>query len=414
MAEQQTHPPPVASQSRSLYEDDTGDIESPEPSVKDSQSQALDISTFPEHQQDSEDESREKSGNDEAIQFAPIDQESQQLRVNKASESQYDDLDYKGSQQYRPQSPSSSASQSGQEDDDQEQTEQVQPAQQTEEIMSDADEEQLLQQGDPRPETPTKQGLKTSLAQQLAQRADNQPLDNRPRNYPRQSEPPQGQANTQPTSRPQRQATQNFQDFGHNRGRQLNEARSASPILDQNKNPPHALAAFNGSNMPTPPKPGAEREPSQRGTSNAHAIVVEDEGSEDDGERSVEGTQECQNENDNHIPKIESEEELAPFNWKDLYNRFDSAMEAKEKEEQELQERYNKLVQFYNVWSTTGSFHEEDRAAKRLRTRMEYVQHTEDRLEQKRLHHENVLRAFHQAMEILGNAPVQTVDMPMR
>ena len=349
MVEQQTHPQPVASQSRSLYEDDTAELDSlePDPSISGSQPQLEDIPAFPEHHEGSGDDFTEGLDDEQTNLEVPIMANSQQLPAKKPSESQLETLNQRNTQRDAPQSPNSQASHSGQEVDEQEETEQLRSPEQTEEIMADADVEPLLQQTDIGTETPTKQGRRTFLAQELMQRVDDQPRDSDTRTYARRNELKQSQPNTQPTPRPseEREAPQNFQDNRQNRRRQANEASSASLIPRKSKRPHSALTAFDGTEMAPPPKPSARKEPLQRGTSNAEPIVVDDEASEDGREDSVEGEQQHEDVQENHKRGNDPEDELAPFNWKSLYDRFDAAMEAKEKEERELQDRYKKLVQ---------------------------------------------------------------------
>lgn len=51
---------------------------------------------------------------------------------------------------------------------------------------------------------------------------------------------------------------------------------------------------------------------------------------------------------------------------------------------------------------TAGAVGEEERAGKRLRTRMAFVQQKEESLEEKRLHYVKVVKAFESALALLS------------
>lgn len=56
---------------------------------------------------------------------------------------------------------------------------------------------------------------------------------------------------------------------------------------------------------------------------------------------------------------------LNPFDWEDLEARFEKALASANEDEQALLEEFADLVKYFNVWASTASAHDNDRAAKR-------------------------------------------------
>ncbi|KAI9714190.1 MAG: hypothetical protein M1812_006411 [Candelaria pacifica] len=95
---------------------------------------------------------------------------------------------------------------------------------------------------------------------------------------------------------------------------------------------------------------------------------------------------------------------LENLDWEDLEERFRNAMASKEREEWAIHEDFNRQMALYMIWSQEGQAHESDRAIKRLKTRMSYVQGSEERLRQRTDHYQNVVKAFESALALLTGA----------
>ncbi|KAG9188670.1 hypothetical protein G6011_07375 [Alternaria panax] len=89
------------------------------------------------------------------------------------------------------------------------------------------------------------------------------------------------------------------------------------------------------------------------------------------------------------------------FDWDDLHLRYHKAMEGCQNEESELMQEWESLMAYFRVWANSGHDHETDRTYLRLRTRMTYVQNSEQELEKKRNHYISVVKAFESALNLL-------------
>lgn len=56
---------------------------------------------------------------------------------------------------------------------------------------------------------------------------------------------------------------------------------------------------------------------------------------------------------------------LASFDWDDLETRFEKALTDANEDEKALLEEFDELVKYFNVWASTASAHDNERAAKR-------------------------------------------------
>ncbi|KAL2041560.1 hypothetical protein N7G274_005942 [Stereocaulon virgatum] len=111
--------------------------------------------------------------------------------------------------------------------------------------------------------------------------------------------------------------------------------------------------------------------------------------------------------NDQHLPPQEQDlggakDALEAYDWEHLEDRFHAEMEVCGKREEGIQEEFNELLEVFKTWAATGSTHEEQRAGKRLRTRIAFVQQREKSLEEKRTHYVKVVKAFESALALLG------------
>lgn len=97
-----------------------------------------------------------------------------------------------------------------------------------------------------------------------------------------------------------------------------------------------------------------------------------------------------------------AKEKLKEFDWDGLEERFWVKMEECERVEEGIRGEFEELIQVFNAWTTAGAAGEEERAGKRLRTRMKFVQLREESLEEKRLHYVKVVKAFESALALLS------------
>lgn len=94
---------------------------------------------------------------------------------------------------------------------------------------------------------------------------------------------------------------------------------------------------------------------------------------------------------------------LAPFDWDEFETRYEQALAEANNQEKELLEEFDRLVkvrfdcltlvcrllntlQYFNVWASAASVHDNERGAKRLQTRERYVKIAEQSLAQKKKH----------------------------
>ncbi|KAL1794773.1 hypothetical protein ACET3X_006589 [Alternaria dauci] len=92
---------------------------------------------------------------------------------------------------------------------------------------------------------------------------------------------------------------------------------------------------------------------------------------------------------------------IEDFDWEDLHVRYHEAMDGCHKEEEELMQEWESLMNYFSVWANSGHEKETDRTYSRLRTRMTYVQNSEEELENKRNHYISVVKAFESALNLL-------------
>ncbi|OLN81699.1 hypothetical protein CCHL11_06957 [Colletotrichum chlorophyti] len=93
-----------------------------------------------------------------------------------------------------------------------------------------------------------------------------------------------------------------------------------------------------------------------------------------------------------------------PFNWDEFEARYEKALAEADEKERELLLEFDNLVKYFNVWASTSSAHDNERAVKRLRTRQRYVNLAEQNMAQKQEHMMEVLRAFQSALALLSHS----------
>ncbi|KAK2048136.1 hypothetical protein LZ31DRAFT_77542 [Colletotrichum somersetense] len=90
------------------------------------------------------------------------------------------------------------------------------------------------------------------------------------------------------------------------------------------------------------------------------------------------------------------------FDWEDFEARYEKALAEADAKEKELLLEFDSLVKYFNVWASTSSAHDNERATKRLHTRQRYVNLAEKDMAQKEEHMKDVLRAFQSALALLS------------
>ncbi|KAF6239881.1 hypothetical protein HO173_002428 [Letharia columbiana] len=94
---------------------------------------------------------------------------------------------------------------------------------------------------------------------------------------------------------------------------------------------------------------------------------------------------------------------LEEYDWAGLETQFAKRMEAFKAVEEGIWEEWRGWGEVFGAWAGTISVHDEERAGKRLRTRIAYTQGSEEGLEAKRMHYIKVVQAFEGALALLGD-----------
>ncbi|EPE02768.1 hypothetical protein F503_08531 [Ophiostoma piceae UAMH 11346] len=105
------------------------------------------------------------------------------------------------------------------------------------------------------------------------------------------------------------------------------------------------------------------------------------------------GTSQLRESSPGHVP---------PFDWEEFEARYEQALTDMNGEEKELLEEFDQLVNYFNVWASAASAHDDERAVKRLQTRERYVRIAEQSLGQRKQHLTEVVRAFQSALALLS------------
>ncbi|GAW16711.1 hypothetical protein ANO14919_061480 [Xylariales sp. No.14919] len=93
---------------------------------------------------------------------------------------------------------------------------------------------------------------------------------------------------------------------------------------------------------------------------------------------------------------------LAPFDWEDFKDRYEKALQEADEKEKQMLEEFGQLVNYFNVWASASSTHDNERAMKRLQTRERFVSLSEQSLSQKKQHLAEVVKAFQSALALLS------------
>ncbi|KAG8530827.1 uncharacterized protein KY384_004184 [Bacidia gigantensis] len=101
--------------------------------------------------------------------------------------------------------------------------------------------------------------------------------------------------------------------------------------------------------------------------------------------------------------EMDPQVKLENYDWAELEDQFSKRMEAFRAEEDGIWEEWKGWGEVFKAWASTISVHDEERAAKRLRTRIAFTQGSEESLEAKRQHYIKVVQAFESALQLLGS-----------
>ena len=93
---------------------------------------------------------------------------------------------------------------------------------------------------------------------------------------------------------------------------------------------------------------------------------------------------------------------LEDYDWAELEEQFAKRMEAFRAVEDGIWEEWKGWGELFGAWANTIKVHDEERAAKRLRTRIAFTQGSEENLEAKRQHYIKVVQAFEAALALMG------------
>ena len=102
-------------------------------------------------------------------------------------------------------------------------------------------------------------------------------------------------------------------------------------------------------------------------------------------------------------PALDPSVRLEEYEWAELSQQFERRMEAMRVVEEGIWEEWRGWGEILGAWASTISVHDEERANKRLRTRVAFTQGAEESLEAKRQHYIKVVQAFESALALLGN-----------
>ncbi|QUC18467.1 uncharacterized protein UV8b_02708 [Ustilaginoidea virens] len=159
--------------------------------------------------------------------------------------------------------------------------------------------------------------------------------------------------------------------------------------------------------------------PAQESLASSHSSEKEEEkpAADDtitasDLEKQAEGQETPSDAVENHHANVSSSPsplpaDVPPFDWDDFETRYERALREADEAEREIlkeAESLSKTCKYFQVWAASASAHDDDRAAKRLRTRQRFVILSEEKMAQKQKHYEEVVRAFESALALLKSS----------
>ncbi|KAF5658315.1 hypothetical protein FHETE_9969 [Fusarium heterosporum] len=118
---------------------------------------------------------------------------------------------------------------------------------------------------------------------------------------------------------------------------------------------------------------------------------------------------------------------LDSFDWDEFEARYEAALRDADEQEREILKEADVLSKviyrmavkhamglklmhrkYFKVWASAASAHDDERAAKRLQTRRRFVNLSEERMERKQEHYDQVVKAFENALALLRSQQLHT------
>lgn len=158
---------------------------------------------------------------------------------------------------------------------------------------------------------------------------------------------------------------------------------------------PHSSGSLKDdcSQTPTPGSPTQTLTP-QRSTTTQRIIPPRENDESKDSHEGTEGAEDTE--------QLDPAAEIEHFDWAKLEERYHRAIGERNKEEQEILQEWENLMNFFTIWAQTSQTHEVERSFKRLRTRIAHVRNSENNLEATRAHYTKVVSAFESALALLN------------
>ncbi|EKD18223.1 uncharacterized protein L3040_007607 [Drepanopeziza brunnea f. sp. 'multigermtubi'] len=93
--------------------------------------------------------------------------------------------------------------------------------------------------------------------------------------------------------------------------------------------------------------------------------------------------------------------ELEKLDWFEFEKRYATEIRQLDDDEEATMEKVDKLADAFYLWGRAGSYRDNERISKRLKTRIRFTEIAESSLEEKKNHYVQVVDAFQNAMKLL-------------
>ncbi|KAI9047706.1 hypothetical protein LZ554_008416 [Drepanopeziza brunnea f. sp. 'monogermtubi'] len=93
--------------------------------------------------------------------------------------------------------------------------------------------------------------------------------------------------------------------------------------------------------------------------------------------------------------------ELEKSDWFEFEKRYATEFRQLDDDEEATMEKVDKLADAFYLWGRAGSYRDNERISKRLKTRIRFTEIAESSLEEKKNHYVQVVDAFQNAMKLL-------------
>ncbi|EAW15079.1 uncharacterized protein ACLA_057350 [Aspergillus clavatus NRRL 1] len=105
----------------------------------------------------------------------------------------------------------------------------------------------------------------------------------------------------------------------------------------------------------------------------------------------------------NYQVKQQSAEDLEHLPWEELQRHYSNAIDKHNQAEEELRARSSALLEIFMNWAQSAVVRDESRALKRFKTQTQHVRSSEEKLEKKKRHYADVVKAFENALALLND-----------